>query len=315
MKIFLEDVLRMNIEIKEDNKIYNKLPLLFKGKYYIYNVNSNGAVWIAIQPRDVVRLPQLRRDRALVEKKAGLNCAIFLENTTFYSREKMKEEGIPFVLKNKDVYLPFLGILLSGDKQRELKPVHQISFLTQKILLTGLYESYSKATVSQISQQLGVSKMAVSKSFDEIEYLEIDVMDKKGKSRAITMNGSHKESWDRISSFLRGPVIRKFILEEDICLDKKAGISALSEYSLLDDNVYPTYAILKSEVSDSKIKYHKEVARGGEIGCVVLELGYFIDSIKNNVQDPLSVLLSVKDELDDERVEASVEEMLKEYVW
>ena len=102
MKIFLEDVLRMNIEIKEDNKIYNKLPLLFKGKYYIYNVNSNGAVWIAIQPRDVVRLPQLRRDRALVEKKAGLNCAIFLENTTFYSREKMKEEGIPFVLKNKE---------------------------------------------------------------------------------------------------------------------------------------------------------------------------------------------------------------------
>ena len=37
--------------------------------------------------------------------------------------------------------------------------------------------------------------------------------------------------------------------------------------------------------------------------------------IKKDVQDPLSVMLSIRDEMDDERVEASVNEMLKEYVW
>lgn len=38
---------------------------------------------------------------------------------------------------------------------------------------------------------------------------------------------------------LRNPVIRRFVLREDMKLEKKAGISALCEYSLLSDNVYP----------------------------------------------------------------------------
>ena len=53
-----------------------------------------------------------------------------------------------------------------------------------------------------------------------------------------------------------------------------------------------------------------------EIGCVVLELGYFIDFDGNNMEDPLSVALSLTDvEKNDERVSISVEGMLEEYVW
>jgi len=59
-----------------------------------------------------------------------------------------------------------MGLLL-GKKQRELKPVHQISFLTQRILLLGLYEGYDHDTVSKLAEYLDVSKMAINKSFDE----------------------------------------------------------------------------------------------------------------------------------------------------
>lgn len=54
---------------------------------------------------------------------------------------------------------------------------------------------------------------------------------------------------------------------------------------------------------------------GSTLFCRVFELGYIIDKIKKDVQDPLSVMLSISEEMDDERVEASVNEMLKEYVW
>ena len=47
----------------------------------------------------------------------------------------------------------------------------------------------------------------------------------------------------------------------------------------------------------------------------MLELGYFLDPIKKNVQDPLSTMLSVAGEKDDERVELSIESMLEEYIW
>ncbi|MFR1010543.1 MAG: hypothetical protein ACLSGA_13690 [Ruminococcus sp.] len=57
-----------------------------------------------------------------------------------------------------------------------------------------------------------------------------------------------------IKMVLRNPVIRRFILREDIKFEKKAGISALCEYSLLSDNVYPTYAVTKKELKDSGVK-------------------------------------------------------------
>ena len=58
------------------------------------------------------------------------------------------------------------------------------------------------------------------------------------------------------------------------------------------------------------------ISQGEEIGCTILELGYFIDYKHKLVEDPLSILLSLKDEeKQDERVMISIEEMLEEYVW
>lgn len=60
----------------------------------------------------------------------------------------------------------------------------------------------------------------------------------------------------------------------------------------------------------------KQVHPGEEIGCVVLELGYFIDFKGKNIEDPLSVALTLTEtEKQEERIHISIEEMLKEYVW
>ena len=315
MREYLEEQLKMNIMITEDKNIYKGLPLIYKSLYKIYTVSSNGVVWLALEPKDKLGLSQLRKNRAYLEKMKQVNCVLFLEEATFYSVDKMKEEGIPYVLKGKEIFLPFLGMLLSNNGQRIIKPVHIISFLTQKILLIGLYEEFDKATVTMIAQKMDVSKMAVSKCFDEIEYLGIDVMDLKGKSRAISMNMGKKACWEIIKPFLRTPIIKRFVFEEDANLQIKAGISALSEYSMLADNSYPTYAVTKQDLSSSGIKELKEAVKGDTIGSIVLEVGYHIDTIKPHVQDPLSVLLSIEDEMDDERVEGCSLEMLEEYVW
>lgn len=315
MRDFLTDKLHMDVKITEAPSLFKTLPLLFKGQYTGYKVETNGVSWAAIEPKGVIGLPQLRKNRAQVESNSGLNCALFLQNSNFYAKEKMQEEGIPFVIKGKEVYLPFLGILLLGKEQRELKPVHRISYLTQKILLDGLYEAYEKATVTYIAERMHVSKMAVSKAFDEIEYMGIDVMDIKGKSRAVTMNGEKKASWNQIRPFMRNPIIQRINLKDDIKLHEKAGISALSEYSMLSDNPYPTYAVLKKDLREKGILSNKEAVRGEVVGCVVLELGYYLDPFKKNVQDPLSVLLCVEDEISDPRVEGAIAQMMEEYLW
>ena len=316
MKKFLEESLRQNVIMMENKELYKKLPLVYRGRYDIFKVETNGVLWMALHPKDDVGLVLLRRDRASVEKITGLNCAIFLDRTTFYIKEKLMEEGIPFVIDGKQVFLPFIGYLLSKANERELAPVHLISFLTQKMLLTAIYERWNGVKVSDAAKRLGVSTKSASRCFDELEYLNVGVLGMKSKSRVIEIPDDRKELWLQIEHILRDPVIRRFILREDMKLEKKAGISALCEYSLLSDNVYPTYAVTKKELKASGVKMERQAGKLEEIGCVVLELGYFIDFLGKGFQDPLSVALSqTGEEQEEERVDLSINKMLEEYVW
>ena len=316
MKEFLEKSLQQNVIMTENKEVYKKLPLAYRGRYNIFTVEMNGVLWMAIHPKENVGLVMLRRDRAGVEKMTGLNCAIFLDRTTFYIKEKLMEEGIPFVIDGKQVFLPFIGYLLSKENERELPPVHLISFLTQKMLLIAIYERWNEVRVSGAAKRLEVSTKSASRCFDELEYLNVNVLGMKGKSRVINIPDDREQLWQQIESVLRNPVIRRFILRKDMKLEKKAGLSALCEYSLLSDNVYPTYAVTKKELKASVVKEEKQASELEEIGCVVLEVGYFTDFLGKGLQDPLSVVLSLtEEEQEEERVDISINEMLEEYVW
>lgn len=316
MKEFLEKSLQQNVIMTENKEVYKKLPLAYRGRYNIFTVEMNGVLWMAIHPKEDVGLVMLRRDRAGVEKMTGLNCAIFLDRTTFYIKEKLMEEGIPFVIDGKQVFLPFIGYLLSKENERELPPVHLISFLTQKMLLIAIYERWNEVRVSGAAKRLEVSTKSASRCFDELEYLNVKVLGMKGKSRVINIPDDREQLWQQIESVLRNPVIRRFILRKDMKLEKKAGISALCEYSLLSDNAYPTYAVTKKELKASGVKEEKQASELEEIGCVVLEVGYFTDFLGKGLQDPLSVVLSLtEEEQEEERIDISINEMLEEYVW
>lgn len=191
-----------------------------------------------------------------------------------------------------------------------------ISFLTQKLILCAIYEKWSEMNVTKIAERLGVTKMSISRCLDEIEYFDIDILDTSGKIRKITVADEVQNVWEKVKPVLRNPVVTKFQLAEDIGLEKRAGISALCEYSLLADNPYPTYAVTKKELGEFNIRSYRQAFVGEKIGCKILELGYFIEFRGKQIQDPLSVLMSLsKDDMDDERVQICIDEMLEDYVW
>ncbi len=54
----------------------------------------------------------------------------------------------------------------------------------------------------------------------------------------------------------------------------------------MSDNAYPTYAVTKKKLKASGVKMEKQASVSEDIGCVVLELGYFIDFFGKGLQDP-----------------------------
>lgn len=316
MKEYIEKCLRRTVAIEKNMELYKKLPLKYTGMYELYSVHQDGIEWILAEPVSTIRLNALRHDQKQIEKVAGMPCALYFSKLNHYTKEMMLTEGIPFIFEGKQMFLPFMGMLLTDNNDRRLKPVHTISFLTQKLLLCALYEKWNQMNVTRIAEKLAVTKMSVTRCLDEIEYLDIDILDTTGKTRKISVGDDIKSAWEKIRPILRNPVITKFQLVDDIGLENKAGISALCEYSLLSDNDYPTYAITKKELSDINIKSYRQISAGEEIGCEVLEVGYFIDFEDKKVQDPFSVILSLSEEdKEDDRVQVCIDEMLEEYVW
>ncbi len=168
-------------------------------------------------------------------------------------------------------------------------------------------------TVQKIAKELNVTIVAVRKAFDEIQYFKLPVIQEVGRSRLLSIDVSPKKMWDMLEPILRNPVIKTYKLVEDISGDIKAGVSALCEYSGLQDNPYPTYAVTKRDLQRFQIKTKKQALTEDEIGCVVQELGYCIDFKDRGLIDPLTVYMSLsEDRKQSGEMEIYIDSMLKE---
>ena len=316
MKEYLEKILHQTVNLSDYGE-FTSLPLIYQGSFRFYMAEMNNLKFLIAAPVDETNLSVLRRQQKQIEVYTGFFCALYFKKLNFYSRDKMLEEGIPFIWENHQIYLPFLGIMLNQNENRELRPCTEISFLTQKLLITALYQNWNGITVTEAAKILDVAKISVTRCFDELEILDIPLLQIKNRARKFSVEKNRKTTWKTICPFLKNPIIRTFRLAERI--EKpliKSGITALSSYSMLEDDPYPTYAVLKPELSKSGILKKKQISVSESPECVIHEIGYHIPLIKKDAVDPLSLTLMLSvEEKSDPRIAKAIEEMLEEYVW
>lgn len=315
MKEFIEKSIGMEVDIKDID--YNgRLPMIYSSLYDFKIASIHNIEWLIVIPKEKINLAQLRKNHRQIEKLLDMRCALYIKNTSTYSKNAMIADGIPFIVEDKEIYLPFLGILLNSISERDIKPVQRISFLTQKMILTAIYEKWNGITVTKAAEQLDITKMSASRCFDEIVFFDMPILGTKGKSRVINVPDDVKELWSSIEVYMRNPVINIFYINDNLNLPVFGGMSALAEYSMISDNKYPTYVVAKKDIKDLALKDRLVDIKKDEPSCIIQEVGYVVSFGKGDAIDPLSLLLSLSDdEKKDERIEISIREMLEEYVW
>ena len=158
--------------------------------------------------------------------------------------------------------------------------------------------------------------MSASRCFDEIKFLEMPILGLKGRSRVINIPEDKKALWEELKNFMRTPVISTFYFADDLQLPIKGGMSALAEYSNIEDNAYPSYIVAKKDMNRLGIKNRPISGKIDMPGSMVQELGYMLFYKAGNIMDPLSLQLSLSaEEKEDYRIGKAVKEMLEEYVW
>lgn len=231
--------------------------------------------FLSAAPIEKINLAAMRKHRTKLMEITGLECAFQLKTISAYAKQKMLEEGIPFILEDKELYLPFLGVALNNKKKEKAPPV-RIAYQTQKMLLTILYKGIADANVTKMAKILNVSKMSVTRCFDELEAFQLGMIDDNGKAgRHFRWTKTKGELWDTVRPFLRNPVEKEFSLD---CLPPwplpKSGLTAISHFSMLADNSFGTYAITKQAVKDLHPENLPQVPMGELPAAVIQVMGY-----------------------------------------
>ncbi|MFJ7995466.1 hypothetical protein ACIQY5_25575 [Peribacillus frigoritolerans] len=309
MKKYVESTLHVEIQQKE---FQSALPLYLKGKYDLEKWQIKGQSVLVAYPKVDVGVVALEKHQSKLEHMFEMPVVFAFETTTRYKIKKMTEKGIAFILNGRQVFMPFFGIVMSESNVRDLPEIEKVSIQTQKFILLAIYHRWTIVDMVEASQQLDVSRMTASRVFDELEGIDPNLISKEGKYRQFYQDMELKRFWKRVQPFLFNPVIREYRLEQELYdpVLKLSGISALSRYTMINDNNYPTFSLTREGEKWFRLKERFQVPKWESPGCIVQIVKYKLD--EKDVMDPLSVVLSLsKKEKADPRIEEEIEKLIQ----
>ena len=311
---YIEEILHVPV----DASVYPRgdaLPLYLRNGYDLYTLTIQNIQCLLARPKEPVNLTALRKQCAQLTKLVGLDCVLCLNSARIYTKEKMLSEGIPFIIAGQQIYMPFLGIALTQSGVRDVPLTDKISFSTQKMLLTAIYDGWGILTLTAAAKAIGMSKMSMTRCFDELQALGLPLVKAEAKLRKFIWEGSRRALWDIVCPVLRNPVARQYRLDKqfEIMPAKLGGMSALCHYSMLADEPYAVYAVSRDAAKALDIGKLQLIPDDEAPVMVVQVMQYEINYVDALALDPLTAILSLNDaDKLDPRVEAAIEKVLED---
>lgn len=253
------------------------------------------------------------------EEKTNLPVAYWFENITRAQRDALIGHRIPFVADDKQMYLPFLGIAIHNSfrKKKEIK-TEKMMPVTQSLFLYLIYECKNKKIMKkQAAEYLNVTKTSITRASEQLEKMGLICQKTDGKECYMWTEDSGYQLFIKAKRYLINPMQKSFVVENlnQFTDMPVSGESALSNYSMLNPSVIESVAIDKSMAKEYTFKKIDERWEDNKDMIRIEFWKYNPDRFsKNGMVDPISLCMSLSD-VEDERVEGSIEEMLEEYAW
>jgi hypothetical protein len=170
---------------------------------------------------------------------------------------------------------------------------------------------------SEEASALGYTAMTLSRVIRELVAAGIGQTHKAGRKHYLAMSYSARETWERAAASLRSPVRHVFPVHAPARTFKSlrlAGLSALSQYSMLAEPAVPVYAVRRTEwqALKGKVTEVPEASPGGQ----QLQLWTYSPALKqrSDAVDPLSLILSLRDSTD-ERIQKALDQVKEQLPW
>lgn len=317
--------LRTTVDEKAEIYMYDNndvLPIYLREKYFLYKGKVLDKDIIFIEDRDKdITLNAIEKDIITFNKLLRISTAVIFKQFSEYKRKKLIGRRIPFLALDRQMFIPFLGLDLNEKiRKPEIKITNKFSSIAQ---LFFLYLLYNDIVISnkEIAVKMSYTKMSASRALNELYDKKLLTYEMKGKT-------NRKKCYRRIKDplyylngqkYLKSPIKKSIYLYDEynyINNSLNAGLSALTDISMINPHKYKTIAIDRKKVDE--IQKHRIGKEDGFMRNPVVEIELWaydptLLSYTNNV-DIVSLKLSLENENDD-RVMYEIDKILKEKKW
>lgn len=289
----------------------NKLPLYITNNYFIQKAEINNVQCLALLPQnELPPLSTLKKQIKKIQNIEPLPIFLKLESLSYYRKESLISNGIPFILLDKIVYLPFMATLLTDIKPHSMKMNEKLTMSAQLLFVWILYQNTDLFYISAAVEKLNFSNMTLTRAYRQLLATGLFDEHKDGRRIYLTTNYSKKDLFEKMQPYLKTPIIRSgYIEKKDINVEMvESGESALSQYTLLNPPFVQTYAIDKVNTKNIVIG-NELIDINNQIKIEIWDYNPLLFSKENQYIDILSLVISLLDS-EDERIELEREALL-----
>jgi DNA-binding transcriptional ArsR family regulator len=309
---YLKRVLRLNVKIDKSAQSYS-LPNYIISRYSINTALFDRQKVFLLYPKtELDQVNAIKKHVQKIQTIEKIPVVIVLTRITARQRQNMIDAGIPFVVENKQCYLPFMGTILTERCDAPVDSAEKLIPSAQMLLFYYIYKNKKEIYASEAVEALKVSAMSITRAVRQLEQTGLIRTYKNGVMKIITSDYTARELFERSKGHLSCPIKRKQYIRKE-AVDQSlliSGDQALSMYSMLNPprvNVYATgeYEKWKDYLEDTFFDEEQQVE---------LQIWKYNPQMlaKDSAVDVLSLAMCYVDD-PDERVEEAVEEMLEQY--
>jgi len=331
IKQYIFDTLGIEIQPKQVTKqSLDSLPIYIGETYKLYDFLMLDRLLLLAEPKQTEDFSILQTEKHfdLLKIFFGRKIILLLSETTAFNRKRLIEKGINFIIPNKQMYLPDLLIDLKENFSNPKAKRKNETLLPSAQFLLIYYIAHGndawqleKHSFKEIAKKTGYTAMAITKAVENLKNFELIIIS-GGKEKFIRFKLERRELWDEAlhRNLLITPVLKKVYVDE-----KPIGIpmlhsntSALPEYTDMNPDRQEYFALEKKLFYELQ-KNNALINTNEKEGKYCLEIwkynpGIIKDINKNEVVDPLSLYLSLKDSKD-ERIEMALEQIINQFTW
>ena len=249
-----------------EKELHIKMPLYIKATYELWNteIAGFGVLFLKIKDSQVdMRIHQNAVKK--IEELCPCKAVLVFEKLDGRNANSLIKKHIPFVIENKQIYMPFALIQMQTQNIKVNQKIYNELTVDADIILIGYLDNKisNAMMIKEISEITNRDIRSVSNALDILESFNFVNIEKIGRSKQVYFIPK-LEAYERLKENSKSPV--KYTFYTQAILDNKSvfsGYSALSKYSSLIDESVKTIAISQKTLKNMNIQeleYDKDIA-------------------------------------------------------